>query len=90
MAINTKLILSSTIPGEKGNSNERNLYLCKYLNATEYLSGFGAKAYNDEETFLRNGIQLSYYNFEHPRYKQLEIHSYINSILDLLFNCGER
>jgi len=86
----TQLYLSSNIEIENiGASNERNVNLCKYFNANIYLSGTGAKKYNDEKLYQQNNIQLKYQNFKHPVYKQYSECFVQNlSILDILFFGG--
>ena len=41
-------------------STDRLLDLCKHYDATEYLSGVGAKEYLDECVFENNGIKVIY------------------------------
>lgn len=70
-------------------NNDLILSLCKVNHATVYLSGTGAKAYNNPELFKANLIELTYTDFTHPYYPQqfglFESHL---SILDVLFNLG--
>ena len=70
-------------------NNDLIIALCQINQATEYLSGTGAKAYNDQEMYNSNSIKLSYTNFKHPVYQQLygEFESNL-FILDVLFNLG--
>lgn len=55
-----------------------------------YLSGTGARAYNDEDLFRAAGIRLTYQQFEHPRYRQPGVEEFCPglSILDVIANCG--
>ena len=63
--------------------------IVKTLRGDMYLSGFGGAKYQDEELFREAGINLAYYDFEHPIYPQLWGEFAPNlSIIDLLFNCG--
>ena len=90
LGIKTEIVTSSTlnIGGHRG--SERNLAICKYLKADIYLSGEGARSYNDEQAFEREGIKLVYTGFQHPVYRQLWGDFIPNlSIIDLLFNEGE-
>lgn len=70
-------------------NNDLILSLCKVNHATVYLSGTGAKAYNNPELYKANLIELTYTDFTHPHYPQqfglFESHL---SILDVLFNLG--
>jgi len=86
--IKTKVFLASDI-NVKGKGSEYNLNVCKAFNATIYLSGIGAKQYNDPTSFEENGIKLMYNEFKPFVYPQLfgEFIPYL-SICDLLFNIG--
>jgi len=70
-------------------ANELLVDLLKVVNATEYLSGIGAKDYFDNKPFDEADIKVIWQNFEHPVYPQLHGNfiPYLSSI-DLLFNCG--
>ncbi|TWH46542.1 WbqC family protein [Sporomusa sp. KB1] len=89
LEINTPMIRSSEIPGIEGTKGERILSLCKQCKADIYLSGNGARTYNDEAAFARNNIRLVYQEFEHPVYSQVWGDFISNlSAVDLIFNCG--
>ena len=89
LEINTPMIRSSEIPGIEGNKGERIISLCKQCEADIYLSGNGARAYNDEAAFAKNNIRLVYQEFEHPVYSQVWGDFIPNlSAVDLIFNCG--
>ncbi|MEW6696845.1 MAG: WbqC family protein [Bacillota bacterium] len=91
LEINTPLVLSSEISGITGSKGTRIINLCKHLNADVYLSGTGARAYNDEKEFEGNNIRLVYQEFEHPVYPQLWSNFIPGlSAVDLIFNCGPR
>ena len=63
--------------------------LCQAVGADTYLSGQGAKAYNDAQEFKRFGIKLRYDEFNCQTYQQMWGEFIPNlSIIDLLFNCG--
>jgi hypothetical protein len=68
---------------------ERIIEICKRTGASEYLSGTGARAYQDEKEFEKNGILLSYSEFTPFVYPQLW-GKYISnvSVIDYLMNCG--
>ena len=70
-------------------NNDLIIALCQINQATEYLSGTGANAYNDLELYNLNSLKLSYTNFKHPVYSQLygEFESNL-SVIDALFNLG--
>lgn len=74
-----------------GQSTELLINICKAVSADTYLSGFGGKKYMDGKAFEQAGISLRYYGFEHPTYNQLWGEFIPNlSIIDLLFNVGEK
>lgn len=87
LAIKTKIVLASNLNDHQYQKNERNIDLCLQLGAKTYLSGQGAKKYNDESLFAANQLNISYQNFESPVYNQLGSEFIPNlSVLDLLFN----
>lgn len=89
LGINTPMVLSSENPEITGSKGERIISLCKHFKADSYLSGNGARAYNDDQAFASNGIQLVYQDFKHPEYPQLWGDFLPNlSAVDLIFNCG--
>lgn len=75
----------------EGSKDELVLDMCKKLGADIYMFGELGKDYADMETFEREGIKIIYQSYKHPVYPQLhgDFISHL-SILDLLFNCGER
>jgi hypothetical protein len=70
LGIGTRVVRASDLGprGERGNLG--NLELCRRLGAATYLSGSGARAYNDPAPFAAAGIDLVYHEFVHPRYAQ--------------------
>ncbi|MDR4947833.1 WbqC family protein [Neobacillus cucumis] len=91
LEIKTPIIRSSEIEVITGHKGEKIINICKALNATVYLSGTGAKTYNDEKEFEKNQIRLVYQEFEPPVYPQLWGEFIPNlSVIDLLFNCGPK
>jgi hypothetical protein len=57
------------------------------MGATIYLSGQGAKKYNDENLFAQHQLNIIYQTFELPVYKQIGEEFVANlSVLDVLFN----
>jgi hypothetical protein len=54
-----------------GTKSERLLNLVKAVSGTHYLSGAGAKEYLEPRLFEGAGIGLSYQEFAHPLYPQL-------------------
>jgi len=91
LGIKTEIVTSSMLKISNHTGSERNLAICKYLGADVYLSGEGARSYNDEEAFEREGIKLDYTAFRHPVYHQLWGDFVASlSIIDLVFNEGEK
>jgi len=86
---------SLNIPGQ---ATERLVNICKKLDADTYLSGpgftgSGEKHHMDLEKFQEAGIKVIFQEFEHPSYpQQFEEQGFLPymSIVDLLFNCGEK
>jgi hypothetical protein len=89
LAINTKIVLASSLVNNNLHKNERNIDLCLQMQASTYLSGQGAKKYNDEKLFAQQQLNIIYQNFESPFYKQLGQEFIPNlSVLDVLFNAS--
>lgn len=89
LRISCDIVIASELGHIEGEGSLRNLNICKKLNASIYLSGEGARSYNDEISFLDNQIQIKYNQFEHPIYPQLGKTFILNlSTIDILFNCG--
>jgi hypothetical protein len=89
LGIDCTMTCSSEL-GITGERSERLLLICQRFGATRYLSGNAAQVYLDVDLFSRNGIEVSWQNYEHPVYPQLHgpFVSHL-SVIDLLFNCGE-
>lgn len=89
LEINTKILLLSEMNIKDKKNNELIIEICNKTNSQVYLSGVGAKKYNDESLFNGNGIKLIYQQYQHPTYPQLYGEFIPNlSIVDALFNCG--
>lgn len=71
---------------------ERLVDLCARVDADVYVSGPAAKAYLDEALFRAAGINVEWFDYSgYPQYPQLwGGFEHGVSILDLLFNCGEK
>jgi len=69
-AIGTRVIRASELGPRAETGNLGNLELCCRLGAATYLSGTGARTYNDPAPFAATGLDLVYNAFEHPRYAQ--------------------
>ena len=87
--IDTKIFIDTDFEKDFGLSNERNLAICKELDANTYLSGIGAKEYNDKNLFKINDLDLIYQNYSHPEYRQNSDQFIAGlSIIDVIINCG--
>ena len=68
---------------------ERIIEICRKLNGKIYLSGSGARAYQHEKNFEKNGIILKYSEYQPFEYPQLWAGFQKNvTIIDFLMNCG--
>jgi hypothetical protein len=89
--IETKILLMSKLKEISGNKNDLLVSIGNHLNANIYLSGNGARSYNDDDKFKENNILIKYQEFEHPVYSQLHPpFTPFLSVLDLLFNEGKK
>lgn len=89
LAIKTQIILESDLQMDFGSKNARNVNIVSHLGGDVYLSGIGARVYNDESAFNDHDIKLIYQDFKHPVYPQRWGNFEPNlSIIDMLFNCG--
>jgi hypothetical protein len=92
LGIQTRLLLSSRLE-QLGRRTELLANICESLDAKQYLSPLGSAAYLLQEIdVLRDkSIDVVFQHYEHPQYRQLfpPFCPYA-SILDLIFNEGER
>lgn len=89
LGIQTPLKVASELGQDLGVKSVRNLRICRLLEGDTYLSGQGARAYNDEALFASHSIRLVYQQFVCPVYPQIYGDFLPNlSSVDLLFNCG--
>jgi hypothetical protein len=89
--IRTPVCRSSELGLAESDPNGRLLQLCRHFKAGRYLSGAAARNYLDAGLFASSGIEVIWQDYQHPVYEQLHgpFVPYL-SMLDLLFNCGER
>jgi hypothetical protein len=90
LGLKTKLVFLSDLPQFADlRKNELIAAICRHFSADCYLSGIGARAYNQPEFFEKQGIQLEYLDYQPITYPQLWGSFIPNlSIVDMLFNCG--
>lgn len=86
----TKFLKSSDLKIMYNSPSDRLVKICQNLNATNYLTGQGAKDYLDKSSFEKEKIEVEFQDYKHPVYTQLwgEFIPYL-SIIDLLFNKGK-
>ena len=70
LGLNCRTLLSSDLGLPQGDPSERLAAQCLAVGGTTYLSGRGARSYNDPAVFERRGVELRYSSFEHPVYEQ--------------------
>ncbi len=91
LGIETRFSQSSDYQLIEGKT-ERLVDLCRQAGGTEYISGPSARDYIDPQVFEANDIKLTWFDYAgYPEYPQLWgdfVHGV--TILDLLFNCGDR
>lgn len=90
LGISTRIVHASQLDiGPVFTSSERIARIVSYLGGTVYLSGSGARAYNDAATYSSYGVELTYNDFAAMPYPQRtqEFKSGL-SIIDALFNLG--
>ena len=89
MEIDTKIISSDEfdLPEDRV---DRLVHICKQLDAEEYVSGPAAWIYLDEGRFNKEGLKVSWYEYDgYPEYAQKsEDFSHFVSVLDVLFCTG--
>lgn len=88
LGIESRFIKSSDLNISSGRE-EKIIEICKKLEGRVYLSGTGARAYQNEESFNKAGIQLKYLEYNILQYKQQYKDFQANvCVLDYLANCG--
>lgn len=93
LGVKTKIIRASDIPVKASGKARRLAEICSYLDASIYVSPAGSACYLEEEEsrsiFEEAGIDISYQNYKHPEYKQINgpFLSHL-SVLDIIANVG--
>lgn len=74
-----------------GKKNDLIIEILSQLNSTKYLSGPLGRNYIEPRDFEELGIELTYHDYNHPIYNQMntEFLPYL-SIIDLIFNYGKK
>jgi len=89
--IQTDIILASELDiNLELTKDDLMLNILKRTSATKYISGTGAKDYQDDSKFDKEKIELEYQSFIHPQYTQKNTESFKSglSALDVAFNLG--
>lgn len=86
--ISTPIVIASDLNTESSEKNDRLIEICRKLGATAYLSGNGAKKYNDSEKYADKNIELIYTSFPGVVYQQFNSAAFCNglSIIDVFMN----
>jgi hypothetical protein len=89
--IKTKMVLASELEIDKTlTKDDLVLDILKKTKATKYISGIGAKDYQDDKKFDIVGIDLEYQKFSHPSYSQKNSQKFEVGLssMDIAFNLG--
>lgn len=90
LGLKKKFLISSKLCAS-GESTRLLVNICKKVGATTYLSGKFGEEYLDKDLFKKNGVELIFQDFIHPKYYQFHEGFTPNmSVIDLLFNEGEK
>jgi len=86
--IKTEFIFASELGSTSLDKNNRIIEICNLLGGNTYLSGNGAKKYNDESKFQANKIDLLYTSYTGVEYTQFNSPHFVKglSIIDLMMN----
>ena len=97
--IETEIVVSSQIKLEdkfrrnykNGDATDRIIFFCKEFGVNTFYEGKAGENYINEEKLAKESIKLEYQNYQHPFYPQTgnDFISHL-SVVDLLFNCGEK
>jgi hypothetical protein len=71
-------------------ATERLIEIVQYLDGDAYLSGMGARTYQNDNLFIENNIKLIYSKFVcKPYLQRYQPFMPLLSVLDVLFNMGK-
>lgn len=84
----TKVLISSDLK-VPGNKVQRIIDIIHKLGGDHFYEGAAGRDYIDSDVLQKEGISVTFQNYEHPTYPQLygDFISHL-SVIDLLFNCG--
>jgi len=88
LGIGSQLIRASDL-NVSGHKTDLNLDICRVVGAKTYISGTGAKSFQEDSRFAGAGIALVYASFSQQNYPQ-RFGDFVGnlSIVDVLMNCG--
>lgn len=91
LRINTEMFVASKLEELPNEPDERLIAITKKLDGKVYLAGAGGQDYMNLEMYCKAGVKVQFQEFEHPVYPQ-RFGEFVPgmSIIDLLFNCGEK
>ena len=91
--IKTNLFFASELNIDRNLAKDDLIFnILKKVEATKYISGIGAKDYQNDKKFEIEGIHLEYQKFSHPIYAQKNAQKFELGLssLDLAFNIGSK
>lgn len=89
-SITAEIVFASDLKLKQSYKEDLVIDILKAVEANEYLSGQGAKSYQNEQNFKSENLKLHYQKFQHPNYEQFNNDNFVEglSCLDFLFNNG--
>lgn len=86
----SKFTLGSSLGVGEKSGTDLLISMVKAVGGTAYLCGSGAVAYQQDDRFETEGLELIYQNFQHPTYVQANTQEFVPglSVIDALMNCG--
>jgi hypothetical protein len=92
LGIATPFVKASSL-NVSGKRTELLANICERVGANQYVSPLGSAEYllAEQDVLRRRGVGIFFQNYAHPEYRQVftPFEPYA-SIIDLIFNCGER
>jgi hypothetical protein len=88
--INCQILRASDMDLKAFGATERLIEIVQYLDGDAYLSGMGARTYQNDNLFIENNIKLIYSKFVcKPYLQRYQPFMPLLSVLDVLFNMGK-
>jgi hypothetical protein len=90
LGVRSRRVRASELAGIGGHKSELMRSICRSLGACSYLSGQGARVYQDEADFAADGLELRYHDYHAVEYRQCRNQPFVPglSALDLVLNLG--